>query len=77
MAANIIKNNYIYPKTKLNYSRSSENYLRTHTTNLLTGYIVPVGYLDCMPGDTIPNDFGFVLQSAPLLGPSLDNIYID
>lgn len=77
MAAKKIFNKYAVPKTQMDYSRSIFNYERTHSTNMLTGYIYPVAYLNCMPGDTIPNKFGFVLQSAPLLGPSLDNVYID
>lgn len=77
MAAKKIFNKYAVPKTEMDYSRSIFNYERTHSTNMLTGMIVPVGYIDCLPGDTIPNKFGFVLQSAPLLGPSLDNVYID
>lgn len=77
MAATEISNHYAIPKTKLNYTRSIHKYERTHTTNMLTGYIYPLGFINAMPGDTLPNKFGFILQSAPLLGPCLDNIYID
>ena len=45
MPARKISNHYIDPKTKLDYSRSIFNYERTHTTNMLTGLIVPVGFV--------------------------------
>ena len=74
---NMIKNSYKMPKTRLDYTRSVHKYLRTHTTNMLTGLIYPLGFINMMPGDTAPKKFGLILQSAPLLGPSFDNIYID
>ena len=77
MAAKTIKNYFVNPHNKFDYTRSVFPYERTHSTNLLTGAIVPVGYVKCAPGTTVPNKFGFILQSAPLLGPSVDNAYID
>lgn len=72
-----IPNYTVKPSTGLNFSRSVFDWKKTHTTNLLTGYITPMGCIRVLPGDTIPLNFGFVLQSAPLLGPTVDNIYID
>lgn len=77
MPAKQIKNVYVNPQNKLNYSRSLFNWEDCHSFNMLTGYIYPVATLNCMPGDTVPNKFGFVLQSAPLISPTLDNVYID
>lgn len=77
MPARQIKNYFVNPQNKFDYSRSVFKYERTHSTSLVTGAIVPMAVLKCLPGTTVPNKFGFVLQSAPLIGPSVDNVYID
>ena len=45
MAAKTIKNYFVNPHNKFDYTRSVFPYERTHSTNLLTGTIAPVSKL--------------------------------
>ena len=56
MPAKQLKNVYVNPQNKLDYTRSLFRWEDCHSTNMLTGKIVPVSYIPLMPGDTVPNN---------------------
>lgn len=75
--AGIIANKFVRKTDKLDYSRSIFNYEKRHSTNLLSGMIVPVHTQFLYPGTSPDWNFGCVIESAPLISTNLDNIYVD
>lgn len=75
--ATMLKNKYVYQSDKLNFSRSIFRYEKRHSTNILSGRIVPVHHQFLYPGDSPDLNFGCVIESAPLISTCLDNIYVD
>ena len=75
--AGLLKNKFIYENDRLDFSRSLFSYEKRHSTNLLSGMIVPVHHQFLYPGDSPDYNFGCVIESAPLISTCLDNIYVD
>ena len=75
--AGLLKNNFVYEKKGLDFSRSLFHYEKRHSTNMLAGMIVPVHNQFLYPGMTPDWNFGCVVESAPLISTNFDNIYID
>lgn len=75
--ANMLDNKFVFQKNGIDYTRSKFAYEKRHSTNVLLGKIVPVHYEFIKPGDTPDFRFGCVIESAPIIAPSLDNIYAD
>ena len=70
--AGLLKNKFIYENDRLDFSRSLFSYEKRHSTNLLSGMIVPVHHQFLYPGDSPDYNFGCVIESAPLISTCLD-----
>lgn len=75
--AQMLTNKFVKRRNGLDFSRSLVPYEKRHSTNLLSGYIVPVHCQFLYPGMSPDWNFGCVLESAPLISTNLDNIYVD
>ena len=75
--AGLLTNKFVYQNDKLDFSRSTFRYEKRHSTNLLSGMIVPVHTDFVYPGTTPDLNFGCVIEAAPLISTCLDNIYVD
>ena len=57
--------------------RSVFNMSHVNSTSMKMGYIVPVMYQECLPGDTWQFDSKFFVRVAPLVAPVMHRVWID
>lgn len=57
--------------------RSKFNMSHVNSTSMKMGYIVPVMYHECLPGDTWQFDSKFFIRVAPLVAPVMHRVWID
>lgn len=57
--------------------RSTFDMSHINSTSMKMGYIVPVMYQECLPGDTWQFDSKFFVRVAPLVAPVMHRVWID
>ena len=57
--------------------RSKFDMSHVNSTSMKMGYIVPVMYQECLPGDTWQVDSKFFIRVAPLVAPVMHRVWID
>ncbi len=57
--------------------RSTFDMSHVNSTSMKMGYIVPVMYQECLPGDTWQFDTKFFIRVAPLVAPVMHRVWID
>lgn len=57
--------------------RSTFDMSHVNSTSMKMGYIVPVMYQECLPGDTWQFDSKFFVRVAPLVAPVMHRVWID
>lgn len=57
--------------------RSTFDMSHINSTSMKMGYIVPVMYQECLPGDTWQFDSKFFIRVAPLVAPVMHRVWVD
>lgn len=64
-------------KSRIDAPRSRFNRPFTHKTTFNAADIVPLGWDEVYPGDTLKRDFSFIVRMLTPLRPVMDNAYLD
>lgn len=75
--ANLINNKFTKAGIHLDLPRNVFNYKKCHTTNVLTGKVVPMINEWVLPASSYSLGHALSIRSAPIARPILDKIFID
>lgn len=64
-------------KSRIDAPRSRFNRPFTHKTTFNASQIIPLGWDEVYPGDTLKRDFSFIVRMLTPLRPVMDNAYLD
>lgn len=75
--SNLIQNKFTKAGIHLDLPRNVFDFKKTHTTNVLTGKIVPMMNEWVLPASSYTLGHALSIRSAPIARPILDSIYVD